>query len=177
MRLLRLLSAYRWPIFIGGLLSMSLVACASIVWVATRPDVPRPIDGYYQAAQRWDASEAVEDASRDLGWTVRFELPSDVPHFRGMLRPIDVKVSDHAGRPVSGLAGQLFVIRPADARLNQVGVLVQIPSCGGCYRTLVHVDEPGAWDMRIDARQQSLRFVHAARISVPDDAAAEGPQP
>lgn len=176
MRLVRLLSAYRWPIFIGGLLSMSIVACGSLVWVATRPDVPRPIEDYYRAAQTWDVSEAVEDASRQLGWTVRFELPADVPHFRGMVRPVDVTVSDRAGRPVSGLAGRLFVIRPADARLTQTGTLVEIPAHAGSYRTLVRVDEPGAWDVRLDARQQSLRFVHAARLTVPadDDSGAEG---
>jgi hypothetical protein len=31
----------------------------------------------------------------------------------------------------------------------------------------VRLDEPGAWELRIDARQQALRFVHAARLTVP----------
>ena len=51
MKLLRLISEYRWPIYLGGLLSMSVVACGVLVWVATRPDSPRPIKGYYEAAQ------------------------------------------------------------------------------------------------------------------------------
>jgi len=141
-----------------------------LVWVATRPDAPRPIQDYYQSAQRWDADEAVAAASRDLGWTVRYELPAGIPHLAGMPRPIDVTVVDRGGRPVSGLAGRLFAIRPADARLNQHGDLVAVPAQAGRYRTLVRVDQPGAWEFRLDATQQALRFVHAARLDVAADA-------
>jgi nitrogen fixation protein FixH len=170
-KLLRTLAEYRWPIYLGGLLSMTVVACAVIVWVATRPDSPRPIKGYYQAARAWDADEAVEDASRQLGWTVRYELPPDVPHFPGMPRPVDVRVADRDGRPVPGLAGRLIAIRPSDTRLNQAGDLTELPQEAGSYRTLVVLDKPGTWELRIDTRQRDLRFVHAARLTVRDDAA------
>jgi nitrogen fixation protein FixH len=169
-KLFRLISEYRWPIYLGGLLTMSVVACGVIVWVATRPDTPRPISGYYEAARAWDADEAVADASRQLGWTVRYELPPGVPHFAGMPRPVDVRVADRDGRPVSGLAGRLFAIRPADTRLNQDGELVEMPQEAGTYRTLVRMDEPGAWELRIDVKQAGLRFVHIARLAVPADA-------
>ena len=101
-KLFTLVSEYRWPIYVGGLLSMSVMACAVLVFVATRPDAPRPIKGYYDAARKWDADEAVEDASRQLGWTVRYELPSGVPHSRGMPRPVDVRVADREGKPDHG---------------------------------------------------------------------------
>jgi nitrogen fixation protein FixH len=166
-KLLRLISEYRWPIYLGGLLSMSVIACGVLVWVATRPDTPRPIRGYYEAARQWDADEAVEEASQQLGWTVRYELPSDIPHFAGMPRPVDVHVAGRDGQPVSGLSGRLFAIRPSDTRLNQDGELVELPQRPGSYRTLIRLDEPGAWELRIDTRHAALRFVHAARLSVP----------
>lgn len=166
MKLLRLLDQYRWPIFVGGLLSMSIVASGVIVWVATRPDSPRPMEGYFAAAQAWDVNEAEKAASRELGWTVRYELPTDVPHLQGMPRPVDVTVADRSGTPVTGLEGRLFVIRPSDTRLNQHGALSAIPNAPGRYRTLVRLDESGEWEMRLDASQQSLRFVHAARMQV-----------
>ncbi|MCU0255184.1 MAG: FixH family protein [Vicinamibacterales bacterium] len=169
MKLLRLISDYRWPIYLGGLLAMSIVACGVLVWVATRPDAPRPIKGYYEAAQAWDADEAVEAASRELGWAVRYELPPGIPHFAGMPRPVDVHVVDRDGKPVSGLVGDLFVIRPSDTRLNRTGQLVEIPQSAGRYRTLVVLDEAGVWEVRLDARQAALRFVHAARLDVPAD--------
>jgi hypothetical protein len=169
MRALRLLSAYRWPIFLGALLAMSIGASAVIVFVATRPDTPRPMRGYYEAAQAWDADEAVEAASRQLGWSATFELPTDIPHMAGMPRPIDVLVVDRDGQPVTGLSGRLFAIRPSDTRLNQTGDLVALPHATGRYRTLVRLDAPGLWDLRLDMRQTALRFVYAARFTVPSD--------
>lgn len=168
MRVWRLLSDYRWPIYIAGHLTMSIVACSVLVYVATRPDVPRPIDDYYQTAQAWDANEAIEDASRALGWQVTYELPADVPSEAGMPRPVDVTVLDRSGQPVSDLTGRLLALRPADARLNQTGELSPIPGHAGIYRTLVRLDAPGIWDFRIDTRQQAMRFVHGARIRVTD---------
>ena len=167
MKFLKVLSEYRWPIYLGSLLSMSIVAYGVIVWVATRPDAPRPIRGAYEAAKAWDASEAVEAASRQLGWSVRYELAADVPHVAGMPRPVDVHVADREGNPVSGLAGRLFALRASDARLNQSGELVALPHAAGSYRTLVRIDAPGVWELRIDVRQAALRFVHAARLTVP----------
>ena len=172
MKLVPLISEYRWPIYLGSLLSMSVIACGVLVFVATRPDSPRPIRGYYEAARAWDAEEAVVATSRQLAWTVRYELPPGIPHYAGMPRPIDVTVIDRDGRPVSGLAGRLFAIRPADTRLNQSGDLIEMPQQAGSYRTLLTVDAPGTWELRLDTRQQALRFVHTARLEVP--AAPEG---
>ncbi|MBP1636251.1 MAG: FixH family protein [Acidobacteria bacterium] len=169
--ILRVISEYRWPIYLGGLLAMSVAACGVLVWVATRPDSPRPISGYYEAARAWDADEAVEAASRELGWSVRYELPADIPHYTGMPRPVDVRVADRDARPVSGLVGRLLAVRPSDTRLNQDGQLTELPQQPGTYRVLVRLDEPGTWELRIDTRQQGLRFVHGARVEVRADAA------
>jgi hypothetical protein len=168
-KILKVLSDYRWPIFIGGLLSMSIVASGVIVWVATRPDAPRPIKGYYESARAWDADEAVEAASRQLGWSVSYALPADVPHYPGMPRPVDVRVVDRQGLPVAGLQGRLFAIRPSDTRLNQTGDLVALPQSPGTYRTIVRMDVAGEWEVRIDVSQAALRFVDAARLTVPGD--------
>lgn len=179
MRVLRLLSDYRWPIYIAAHLTMSVVACGVLVWVATRPDVPLPIPDYYEDAQAWDIDTAVEQSSRDLGWTVRYTLPGDVPYISGMPRPVDVVVTDRGGQPVSGLTGRLLAIRPSDGRLNQSGDLAAVPGHAGNYRTLVRVDAPGAWDFRIDAHQQTLRFVSGTRVelSATDAQTAEGATP
>ena len=109
-------------------------------------------------------NEAVEEASRRLGWAVTYEMPGDIPHVAGMPRPVDVTVVDRDGRPVSDLAGSLIAIRPSDARLNQRGKLVAIPAHAGSYRTLIRIDRPGAWELRLDATQRAMRFV----LSEPD---------
>jgi nitrogen fixation protein FixH len=85
-----------------------------------------------------------------------------------------VRVVDREGKGVAGLAGRLLVVRPSDQRLSQSAPLVGLPQEPGRYRALVVVDQPGAWEFRIDARQGELRFVHAARVDVaPDPGAGE----
>ena len=168
----RLVSEYRWPLFISGLLGMSILAYAVLIFVATRPNAPRPIPRYYETAERWDADEAAEAASRRLGWAVTYELPKGVPHVAGMPRPVDVTILDRDGHGVAGLEGRLLVARPSDQRQSQSAPLVGLPQQPGAYRALVVVDEPGAWDFRVEAKRGGERFVHAARVSVAPDAAA-----
>lgn len=175
MKLGRLISEYRWPIYLAALLAMPIIATGILVRVATRPGSSQlPMKGYYEAAQQWDADEAVEAASRQLGWTVRYTLPAGVPHLSGMPRPVDVRVEDRDGKGVAGLAGRLFAIRPADPRHNQTGALTALPQEPGSYRTLVLMDQPGLWELRVDAKRETLRFVHAARLTVAPDAPQAG---
>ena len=165
-RLLRFAVANRWPLYLSGLLAMAIAAYAVLIYVATRPSAPRPIPRSYEAALRWDVDEAVAEASRALGWSVRYEIPAGVPHVAGTPRPIDVRVADREGKGIAGLVGRLLVVRPSDQRLSQSAPLVGLPQEPGRYRALVVVDQPGAWEFRVDATQGEMRFVHAARVDV-----------
>jgi nitrogen fixation protein FixH len=171
-KLLLLVARNRWPLYLSGLLAMAIAAYAVLIYVATRPSAPRPIPRYYETAERWDVDEAAAEASRQLGWSVHYEIPKGVPHVAGTPRPVDVRVVDREGKGVTGLAGRLLVVRPSDQRRSQSAPLVGLPQEPGRYRALVVLDEPGAWELRIDAKQEGLRFVHAARVEVAPDAAA-----
>ena len=170
----RFVSEYRWPLYLSGLLAMPILASGVLVYVATRPDSPRPMKGYYEKAQSWDADEAVEAASRQLGWTVRYEVAPGVPHVAGMPRPVDVRIEDRDGKGVAGLSGRLFVVRPSDPRLGQTAALTGLPQEPGSYRALVRLDRPGTWEFRVDLTRESLRFVHGARVAVREDAPGTG---
>jgi nitrogen fixation protein FixH len=173
-RLVRFVSENRWPLYLSGLLAMAIGAYAVLIYVATRPSAPRPIPRFYEASERWDADEAVAEASRQLGWSVTYEIPGGVPHVAGTPRPVDVRVADREGRGIGGLEGRLLVARPSDQRRSQSAPLVALPQEPGRYRALVVVDLPGAWELGVDAKQGDLRFVHAARVEVaPDPAAGE----
>ena len=173
-----LLSAYRWPMIIVGLLSMSIIAQGVLVYVATRPDVPRPMKNFYELSLQWDADAAELAASRDLGWHVRFELPKGTPLASNMPRPIDVHVQDRDGAPIPDLTGRLLALRPSDDRRNQEGVLTALPHIPGTYRTLIRLNDPGIWEFRLDTQRQGLRFVYLERVTLSaDDVKAGTPRP
>jgi nitrogen fixation protein FixH len=172
MKLKSLFSKYRWPLYLGGLLGMSIIAQGVLVYVATRPDAPRPVKDYYQRSLAWDVDQAVEDASRQLGWTVRYEVPSGPQYTPGMPRPVDVHVRDADGAPVTGLAGSVFAARPADGRMDRSGELTALPHAPGRYRTLLPFARGGLWELRLDARADRMRFVHRARVTITQAGAA-----
>ncbi len=127
-RLLRLVARTAGRSTSSGLLAMAIAAYAVLIYVATRPSAPRPIPRYYETAERWDVDEAAAEASRQLGWSVHYEIPKGVPHVAGTPRPVDVRVADREGKGIPGLAGRLFVARPSDQRLSQSAPLVGLPA-------------------------------------------------
>ena len=162
----KFLSARRWPIFVGGILSMSLTANAVLVWVATRPDSPRPIEDYYRRSQAWDSDSALRDSSGQLGWDLRVDVPSGAQYSVMQRRPVDLRITDRDGRPVTGLSGRLVSRRPSDARLDDSADLTELPHQPGQYRTLARLDAPGLWELSVDARRGDTRFVHTSRVMI-----------
>jgi nitrogen fixation protein FixH len=159
-------SAYRWPIMIVGFLTLSITANGILVYVATRPDVPRPIVDYYQKSLSWDADKAQLAASQQLGWDVKIQVPEGKQFAVSERRPVDVTVHDRDGKPVTGLTGRLFAMRPADGNLNGFSPLTELPHDPGSYRTLARLTATGVWEMSIDARQGETPFVYKTRVNV-----------
>jgi hypothetical protein len=166
-RFVAMLSANRWPLYLGGLLVMSIVAEGILVFSATRPDAPRPMKDYYQQAARWDQDAAIAAESRRLGWAVDVDVPSgpEVVAAAGP-RPVDVVIRDRDGHPVTGLAGDVHAIRASDGRLNATGTLTELPQQPGRYRTLLTLAAPGLWELDVEARREGVAFVHRVRVTV-----------
>lgn len=164
------LSANRWPLFLGGLLLMSISAQGVMVWVATRPDNPLPIADYYQKSLEWDADTALIEASRQLGWRVTVDIPAGREYAVGARRPVDISVLDREGEPVTELVGRLIAERPADLRLNGESELVEMPNQAGNYRTLAALTAPGVWEFHLDTHRGETRFVYSERVVIPEEA-------
>ncbi len=165
MRLAPFIAAYRWPIYLGGLLTLSVTAHALLVFVATRPSTPAPLGDYYDRAERWEADQALLDASAALGWQVEIELPGDAPFALAARRPIDVAVRD-AEAPVTGLRGRLLVSRPDASQLSDAADLIELPHAPGHYRALVALSAAGLWQLTLDLRRGETRFVHQRRVEL-----------
>jgi nitrogen fixation protein FixH len=165
MKLVRFISANRWPAFLGGILMMSITAQGVLVYVATRPSTPRPIANYYERSLDWDADAAVLAASRELGWSVAIDVPAGDQYTVAASRPVDLIVRDRDGEPVTGLAGRLISQPPAESRKLE-SPLTELPHDRGHYRTLAPLGQPGVWLLSIDAELDGAHFVHSQRITV-----------
>lgn len=166
MKIAHVLSAYRWPIFLGGILAMSIVANGILVFVATRPDSPAPIAGYYEKGLEWEADSAQLAASRRLGWKVTFEVPTDEVFAMAERRPVDITVCARDDAPVTGLIGRLVTVRPADTRLNGESELFELPQEPGHYRTLACLPVDGIWELSIDAHRGETPFLCTERVTL-----------
>jgi len=145
---------------------MSVIAQGVLVFVATRPDAPRPIEDYHAKSLDWDADAAVLAASERLGWSVQMEIPAGEEYALAAQRPVDITVRDRDGQPVTNLVGRLVAIRPAETRLNGESPLVELPHAPGNYRTLARLPAAGVWQFSLDAHRSEQRFVHTQRVEV-----------
>ena len=166
MKIFRVISTYRWPFILGGMLTMSIVAQGVLVFVATRPDAPRPIADYYERGLAWEADAALLAASRRLGWSVQLEVPAGDEYALAELRPVDITVQGRDGLPVTELSGRLVAVRPSDPRLGGESALVELPHEPGHYRTLARLSVAGLWELSLDARRGETRFLYTERVMV-----------
>jgi len=166
MQIRRFISAYRWPLFLTGILGMSVAAQGVLVFVATRPDSPRPIADYYVRGLAWEADAALVAASGRLGWSVEVEVPAGQEYDLAARRPVDVTVRDGEGQPVRGLTGRLVAVRPADTRLNGESPRGERPHEPGRSRPLARRSAAGLGELRLDARRGETHFVHTERVVV-----------
>ncbi len=167
MKMIKTLVAYRWPMYLGGLLLMSVTANAILVYIATRDDAPRPVEDYYEKSLQWDADAALVEASRQLGWVVAYGIPEGPQYSLDAPRPVDIVVTDQDGAGVIGLTGRLVAVRPAGPPPNPAGALVRLARAPWSYRTLVHLRAWGIWEFNLDAQRDHLRFVYSGRVHVP----------
>jgi nitrogen fixation protein FixH len=173
-KIVRLILANRWPAFLGGILMMAITANAVLVYVATRPNVPKAIENYYERSLNWDADAAVVAASRALGWTVHFAIPAGEQFAMAMRRPVDVTIRRRNGEPVTGLTGRLLCQPPGRSDQLESG-LTELPHERGHYRALAPIAQPGEWQLSLDGDVDGTPFVYSERIMVAGQPSAKGP--
>jgi hypothetical protein len=108
--------AHRWPLALGLVLVLTVVANIFVFRLATRPDALAIEPDYYRKAVAWDSTQAVAVRSRALGWRLTAVLG---PAGRGAA-PLAVELRDDAGTPVTGALVRVvvFAVARADERLD-----------------------------------------------------------
>ena len=153
-----------WPLFIVGLLSMSVVTVVITVVAARSDGGPQVIDDYYQKAVNWDETAALQAASDALGWQAELVIPLNPPQTTPRL--VEVTLRDREGRPVAEAQGTIRAFRPHLAEAVAEHPLTAAPETPGLYRQSLPIHQAGLWDFEIIATQDSLRFQTTIRKEV-----------
>lgn len=154
-----------WPIGIAMVIAAFVTLDGALVFTAFSDKTIAPEDNYYDKAVRYDELRSASLRTSEAGWKAEVGV-AEVP-LAGMPRRVDLTVRDRGGRPVTGLKGTMTAVRPADARLENRGDLIEVPGQEGVYRLLLKVPARGLWEFQIDAR----RGVDAYRMVVRQDVA------
>ncbi len=150
-----------WPLFIVGLLTMSVVTVTITVMAARSDGGAQVIDDYYQKAVNWDETAALQAASDALGWQADVAVgPADAD-----ARPVEITLRDREGLPIEGAEGTIRAFRP-----QRAGVVAESPLMAtetpGLYRQTFPINQAGLWDFEIVATQDSLRFQTTIRKEI-----------
>jgi hypothetical protein len=109
-------AAHRWPLGLGLVLFLTVVANIVVYRLATRRDALAIEPDYYRQAVAWDSTQAVAARSRALGW----RLTASLGGIAGGRAPFAATLRDDAGAPVSGalVRVEVFAVARADERLD-----------------------------------------------------------
>ena len=151
-----------WPLFIVGLLSLSVVTVTITVIAARSDGGPQVIDDYYQKAVNWDEAAALQAASDALGWQAEIVIrPASEAS-----RPVEVMLRDREGQPVAEVQGTIRAFRPHRAQAVAERPLAAVAETPGLYRQTFPIQQAGLWDFEIVAMQDSLRFQTTIRKEI-----------
>jgi nitrogen fixation protein FixH len=157
----------RWPIGIQMIMALVISANGVLLYFATRDDAPVPLEGWYERAVNWDETQAIREGSRELGWSVAWQVPSGPEYGQGMPRPVDLVVSDAHGDPISGLSGRVRAERPMSSELDNQAELTELPQTPGAYRCLLRFATDGVWQLQVTLHQDQLTWIGTHRIELP----------
>jgi hypothetical protein len=122
-----------WPIALGGVLVITVVANAALFWTATRGEGPAVERDYYRRAVAWDSTLAERDRSAALGWRLSAALS---PPDSGW-SSFDVAAVDGQGAPVAGARARVEGFAIAHSSLQLDAPLAELRPGGYAVRLAV----------------------------------------
>ncbi|NBC86357.1 MAG: hypothetical protein GVY25_09220 [Bacteroidetes bacterium] len=136
----------RWPMFIIGLLSISITASAYTFYKAHSDGGPAIVENYYEKGKNWNASAEARRNGGRLDVEIRV-LPATGDN---NMRPVEVTVRDSTGATVDDLTGMIRGLRPHLAAPVASVPLRSVDGTPGTYRQLLPMAAGGIWDFEID---------------------------
>ena len=149
---MKLKASVVWPLFVCGILFVSLSVCALTVYASLSDKSYAVETDYYERAVRWDESARERDASAALGWNSEITVVSDGK--RGELRVI---LRDADGAPIADAAVRAEVFHHAHRRS---AIETTLRSAGvGRYVGALQTAPSGLWQVRLRASTPDGMYV------------------
>jgi nitrogen fixation protein FixH len=154
----------KWPMVIGGLLTVHVLASLFFVYLATSNPSFAVEEDYYQKALAFDEKRAQEARNRALGWTLDATIERGAR--AGEPAALIAHLADRSGTPLAGasVAVEAFPIARADHILR--AELRAGPD--GDYHCSLPVRRGGRWELRFDVHLGDERFTNTSRLFLPD---------
>lgn len=159
-------AAWRWGGFVVGLLSLQVAGGIFAIMLATGDESVAVVPDYHQKALQWDQEMAVQEASRQLGWTFDLQVISQDAEDRSDGSPgMSLFLTDKNDVPVTIEQGTIQIyrhVRAADVRT------VALPKgTTGKVELTKCFPNPGLWQVSLDVTDNSgNRFTASRELDV-----------
>jgi len=136
-------AAWLWGSIIVALLGIQVLAGVIAIVLATADPTVAVVPDYYGKAIRWDQTQQLRRASRELGWRVVAEVAP-----QSTIDPLRIHIHDAQQQPLVGIRGTLQLYHHARATAIESAELE--PLAPGLYTTALRLDRPGLWQLEMD---------------------------
>jgi hypothetical protein len=152
-----------WPLFIVGLLSISIFA-ASYTFVAANSGAgAQVVEDYYQRALDWDEEVNRRQNAERMGWNLTVTVSDTV---QNGLRAVYLDITDDSGLALEGVYGTVRAYRPHLSNAVAEVPLVAVSEQAGRYRQMLPAAATGLWDFELRARTNGEPVFMKKRIDI-----------
>ena len=144
--------AKAWPLAIGAVLALTVVANVALLAAANAPGSAVPESDYYRRALAWDVTQAERARSAALGWTAQAAFAT-APADGTLLR---VTLLDRAGSPVEGASVEVRGVHNLAPGAMQHWPLADRGA--GTHEAVVRLPLAGRWELHVVAERGADRF-------------------
>jgi len=151
-----------WPLFVVGLLSISISASVYTLLAAQSDGGAAVVDNYYEKGKQWDAKMA----KREAGAALTMDVDVAAAPENAALHAVTLTLRDaETGEPVV-LNGSLRARRPDRSGVQATVPLSPRADAPGVYRQLIPLDARGLWDLEIQATYAGAEFLKSVRVEI-----------
>jgi nitrogen fixation protein FixH len=152
-----------WPALVVVLLLAGITAAFAVMYASRSDGGPEIVENYYAEALAWNEHAAERTASERLGWALTYTVQGRASSESPVI--VEFTLRDSLGEPVDHLSGEAHLRRPH--RAVEAGIVaLEEGHLPGVYFIRLPAGFPGLWDIGLDARDGTNRFLDTVRIEI-----------